>query len=59
MLYTVINFENICSDLGLNKEFLDLQSNAVPSELSKHAVATSMNIYYSDMIIIGLLKCKT
>ena len=49
MLYTITIFEEICLDLGLNQEPLDLLSNALPSELSMHVVATYMSLFDNDM----------
>ena len=54
MLCTVNIFENACSDLVLNQEHLDLQSNALPSQLSGHVVATYMSLSDSDMNIMKL-----
>ena len=54
MLCTVMTFESICPDFGLNQEPLDLRSHALPSELSRHVVATCMSLYDSGMITVIL-----
>ena len=54
MFYKVIVFENVCPDMGSNQEPLDIQSNAIPYELSRHVVAIFMGLYESEMIIMKI-----
>ena len=58
MLFTVNIFENSCSPIVLNQEPLGLQSNALPSQLSRHVVATYMSLSDSDMNIMKLQTFK-
>ena len=44
MLYTVVIFKKIRLDLVLNQGPIDLQTNALPSELYRRVVATRMSL---------------
>ena len=51
ILYLAIIFGKICQYVGLNQETLDVQSNALLSELSRHVAVTYVSLYDTDMII--------
>ena len=38
--------------LGVNQKPLDVQSNVLPFEISKHVAATCMSFHDSDMIVL-------
>ena len=59
MLRTVIILENICPKLKSNHVPLDVQFNALPTEVTKHVVPSYISLYDSGMTnVIYLLFCE-
>ena len=54
LLLTVIMLENIRPDPGTTHEPLDLQSNVLPTELSRHVVLVYICPYDSGMVKMTL-----